>query len=357
MKKSIFCILIILMVSLSLSAVSAESDTLGISEDDMLQDSDNLEATSGADLNTKMYIIDDSAELVLWGINQTNFGPDVSKDVSLVIGSFNSPSLINTHLTAGNRGSQEASIDWKIGDMAPGQSEFLYAISSKEDTHLIFSFTYTNTYDPDESDNYAVYLYPNGDGSSEPSTPEKSIDYGYSDVDLLSEVKLVNDGGPTFYCHAIVTNTGSSTAKNVVAYVGVPDTTINTAYVRKGSIYKDNALNSYVWNVGDLAPGEKTTFYLDIVKPPVGSSYYVLSTVECDNVESDYGNNFDWMIYTYKTFLTQSTSSSEVNQNSDAVVSNSASAAQETLPSTGNPLIIALLALMTIGTIGLKRKT
>lgn len=358
MKKSIFCILIILIVSLSLSAVSAENDTLGISEDTVLQDSDNLEATSGADIDTELYIIDDSAELVLWGAKQTNYGPEVSKNVELIIGAFE-PNGYRTYLTAGSYNYESASINWKIGDLAPGQSEYFYCVSPK-DIGYIFTFAYTDTFDPDEKNNYEVIVYPEDKVSASPQG-ETSTNSEPFDADLVSDVRLVNDGGPTFYCHASVTNEGSITAKNVVAYVAVPDIAF-TSYTRKGTFHKDPNLNSYVWNIGDLEPGEKAIFYLDIAKPPAGSSYYVFSTVECDNAERNYENNFDWIIYTYKTSLTQSnpvsdTNQSTSNESSYTIVSNEASAATETLPEAGNPLIMALLSLMTIGAIGLKRKT
>lgn len=124
-----------------------------------------------------------------------------------------------------------------------------------------------------------------------------------------------------------------------------PDTAVNTGVLTYGS---DNlfildymaSVGEFdpitgIWEIGDLANNDYAILILDTLK--VGSGpYYVEALVVSDTPDPNVENNY---------------AISYVGLDSAA-----ASAAEETLPATGNPLVVALLALMAIGIGGLKRR-
>ena len=88
-----------------------------------------------------------------------------------------------------------------------------------------------------------------------------------------------------------------------------------------------------IWNVGTLPANTYTQMLLAMSKIAPGPSY-IEAVVVSDSFDPNLSNNYDIAYFGLE----------------------SASASEETLPATGNPLVVALLALFVIGVGGLKRR-
>ena len=87
------------------------------------------------------------------------------------------------------------------------------------------------------------------------------------------------------------------------------------------------------WDVGYLAAGETATLVLGTYKVDEGPYYVEALIMNVAGIDPDLSNNYDI-----------------------AWVGLDTSAAKETLPATGNPLAMAILALCAIGIGGIKRR-
>lgn len=88
-----------------------------------------------------------------------------------------------------------------------------------------------------------------------------------------------------------------------------------------------------IWNVGTLPANTYTQMLLAMSKIAPGPTY-IEAVVVSDSYDPNPYNNYDIAYFGLE----------------------SASASEETLPATGNPLVVALLALFVIGVGGLKRR-
>ena len=127
-----------------------------------------------------------------------------------------------------------------------------------------------------------------------------------------------------------VTNYGPFIAINTNVFVDGSDNLFLWDYAATDGVFDPILL---VWNVGDVLVDDTAYLFIETLKVDEGP-YYVEAFALSDTLDPDYSNNYDI-----------------------AWVGLDASAAKETtLPATGNPLAVALLALLAIGIGGIKRR-
>lgn len=149
-------------------------------------------------------------------------------------------------------------------------------------------------------------------------------------ADLETDVEPLAENEYEIFWGVGVINHGPDTAYDTVVYVDGSDNLFlyNVPVVTQGTYYPEYG----VWEVGDLAAGTGAAMILETIKMDEGP-FYVDAIAVSASVDPDLTNNYDI-----------------------AWVGLDAAAAEETLPETGNPLAIALLALLAIGVGGIKRR-
>ena len=156
---------------------------------------------------------------------------------------------------------------------------------------------------------------------------EVAADVPVADLEVDVEALVENDVGILWGVG--VANNGPDTAFNTVVNVdGSDNLLLYDAYVSQGMYYPESGK----WYVGDLAANTYAVMYLDTVKMDEGP-YYVEALAVSDSYDPVLSNNYDI-----------------------AWVGLDASAAEDTLPEAGNPIAMALLALLAIGVGGIKRR-
>ncbi|MBR0058703.1 MAG: DUF11 domain-containing protein [Methanobrevibacter sp.] len=153
-------------------------------------------------------------------------------------------------------------------------------------------------------------------------------DVAVADVEV--DVEPLTENEYEIYWGVGVANNGPDTAYNTVVRVDGSDNLYlwDIPVISQGTYYPEYG----VWDVGDLAAGDVAVMILDTVKMDEGP-YWVDAIAVSDSADPDLSNNYDI-----------------------AWVGLDAAAAEETLPETGNPLAMALLALLAIGVGGIKRR-
>lgn len=153
-------------------------------------------------------------------------------------------------------------------------------------------------------------------------------DVAVADVEV--DVEPLTENEYEIYWGVGVANNGPDTAYNTVVRVDGSDNLLlwDIPVISQGTYYPEYG----VWDVGDLAAGDVAVMILDTLKMDEGP-YWVDAIAVSDSADPDLSNNYDI-----------------------AWVGLDAAAAEETLPETGNPLAMALLALLAIGVGGIKRR-
>ena len=149
-------------------------------------------------------------------------------------------------------------------------------------------------------------------------------------ADLETDVEPLAENEYEIFWGVGVINHGPDTAEYTRVYVDGSDNLLlyNVPVVTQGTYYPEYG----VWEVGDLAAGTGAAMILETIKMDEGP-FYVDAIAVSDTLDPDLTNNYDI-----------------------AWVGLDAAAAEETLPETGNPLAMALLALLAIGVGGIKRR-
>ena len=205
-KKSILYIFVVLMaLSLTLSAVSAEDavaddivaaeEAPAIEEDvsDVAAGGDELATASDADdenvilaepaagesgnvvvidpaeikyadLETTVKVLDETPFKISWGVTVTNHGPDVAKNTLTQIGATDNMMLYNLTVPEGTTYYTDGF--WAIGDMNPGEAVTLVLDALKTDygPYSVEALTLSDSFDPVLSNNYDVAF-----GAAEPA--------------------------------------------------------------------------------------------------------------------------------------------------------------------------------------------
>ncbi|WP_405269601.1 DUF11 domain-containing protein, partial [Methanobrevibacter sp.] len=263
-----------------------------------------------------------------WTIVVTNNGRDTA--VNTIVTDKLPSGLI--YVSDDSNGAYDSNTGiWKVGDLACGKSATLNIVTlvaATNKTIINIVDVTSDTYDPNETNN-------KGNNSTTVS-PEVDLV-----ITVEPDVAKVNVGDKVVWTITVV-NQGPDTAVNSRAYVTVPDELKLLGFKpSKGTYDPDTG----IWTIGDLAPGEEVTLLLD-TKALVAGKFVVKAYTECDTYEIDYTNNFD-----------------------DAEVEVVAPPENETEPEppvvpvpptmhpTGNPIVMALLSLLAVAGLSLKRKS
>ncbi|MBR0271398.1 MAG: DUF11 domain-containing protein [Methanobrevibacter sp.] len=166
-----------------------------------------------------------------------------------------------------------------------------------------------------------------GNAAGEPVTANVTADT--SKADLAVDVTPLQQVGDMNTWSVVVYNYGPDVAKNTIVALGSD----NLAYYDHIAFSGQFDPETGIWYVGDLAKGAYTELVLAMYKVAPGPAFIEAAAVS-DTFDPDLSNNYDIAYIDVE----------------------SASASEETLPATGNPLAMALLALLVVGVGGLKRK-
>ena len=153
-----------------------------------------------------------------------------------------------------------------------------------------------------------------------------------ADVTVGVDVFDEDEDGIVWAVYAM--NLGPDVAENAIVYLDGSYNMILWDYFATAGIFD---VEDFEWYVGDLAPYDMEILYLVTLKIDEGP-YYGEAIILSDTHDPDFSNNYDMAWAGVKD-------------------SSSVAAAKETtLPATGNPLAVALLALLAIGIGGIKRR-
>ena len=171
----------------------------------------------------------------------------------------------------------------------------------------------------------------NATGGDITPAAESASNVPTADVAVNVEVFDEDDDGIVWAVSAM--NFGPDTAVDTMVFLDGSYNMMLWDYAATAGIFDPE---DFVWYVGDLAPWDMEILYVVTLKIDEGP-YYGEAFIISDTHDPDYSNNFD-IAWT-------------------GVEDSSVAAAKETtLPATGNPLAVALLALLAIGIGGIKRR-
>lgn len=166
-----------------------------------------------------------------------------------------------------------------------------------------------------------------GNAAGTPVEAEASSDVGVSDVGVV--VTPLYDFGDMTTWSVMVYNLGPDVAPDTTVFLGSSD---NMKYIDHQAF--DGVFDPVmgIWYVGDMPANSFTQLLLAMERIAPGPCY-IEAVVDSASLDPNPFNNYDI-----------------------AYMGLSASAAEETLPAAGNPLAMALLALLVVGVGGLKRR-
>lgn len=155
------------------------------------------------------------------------------------------------------------------------------------------------------------------------------------EVNIYPSVQYAKAGDYVLWLVDVI-NKGPDMAENVFAYVNLVQGDILLVNYMENAGYYDPYTG--VWNIGDMLPSEKVS--LLILGQALSDSYATLfASVVSDTYDPDMSNNFDSAFVNY-----------------DGEVAAAAEEVSEELPATGNPIVMALLALITMVGVSFGRK-
>ncbi|MCF0226991.1 MAG: DUF11 domain-containing protein, partial [Methanobrevibacter sp.] len=194
-------------------------------------------------------------------------------------------------------------------------------------------FVDSDTFDPDKSNNNATN-----------STNVKSADLEITIVPDKEEVAK----GDTVVWIITVTNNGPDVADNVVAFDKLPEGLELISYdPSKGVV---NGSDVLTWIIGNLAPGESATLVLTTKTLVTGVITHNVN-VTSDTYDPNLSNNADSFNITVKDSVGPVPPIPEDDNKTNNVV-----ASKSSLPATGNPIAIVVLALLCLLGARLRRK-
>ena len=146
-------------------------------------------------------------------------------------------------------------------------------------------------------------------------------------ADVETDVQVVDENPYEIVWSVVAANKGPDVALNTYVAVSGSDNLMLYKYMTTNNekLKYDPVDDVFIWLVGDLLPNQAEVLLMDTIKIDEGP-YYVDALITTASVDYDLSNNYDiaW---------------ADVPEES---------AAEETMPAAGNPIAMALLALVTI---------
>jgi uncharacterized repeat protein (TIGR01451 family) len=254
---------------------------------------------------------------VTWSIKVVNNGPNTA--VNAIAKDILPEGII--YLSDDSNGKYDPNTGiWKIGNLAKGKSKTINIVTKVDATDVIIDNEVdvsSDTYDPNESNNH--------DNSS-------------VKVIAVADLMLIKDSnvtkvyvGDKFSYTITVINNGPDRAVNARAYDVLPKGLKLVSFKASKGDYDPETGK---WTIGDLENGEKVTLEIHVIACVAGKIINE-ARVESDTYDNDTSNNND----SVTVIVEEPTHGPPIKM----------------LP-TGNPLLIALLSLIAIVGVTLRRK-
>ena len=270
-------------------------------------------------------------DIIIWTLIVTNKG--VNTAVNTIVTDKLPAGLIYLSDDSLNNYDPESGI-WTIGDLASGESitiniETLVDTTNK--TIINLADVTSDTYDVNETNNHC--------NNSTTVPPEADLV-----LTIEPDVTEVTVGDTVIYT-ITVKNQGPDSAVNSRATVVIPKELELLGYKPSKGTYDPE---TGIWTIGDVAPGEEVTLILE-TEALVSGKIVVKAGVVCDTYESDLSNNNDTAEITVLPKKPQPPVNPE-NPSKPPVDK------VPTMHTTGNPIVMVLLALLAIAGVTLRRK-
>ena len=307
--------------------VKVKSDTYDPDESNNHND-DSLIVVPEADLEITKSVsntIPHKNDNIIWTITVTNKGADTA--INTVVTDKLPEGLIYVSDDSLNNYDYKTGI-WNVGDLSSGQSVTLKIKTLVATTNKIIvnlADVTSDTYDPNEANNHcneSITVPPEADLVI-------TVDPDRTDVTVGDKVKIT----------ITVVNNGPDTAVNTNAFIEIPDELRLLDFIPSKGTYDPE---TGIWTIGDLAPGEEVTLILNTEALKRGI-VIVKASVTSDTYDSDLSNNND-------TADIMVNDTPEEEHNADGV------SQTPKMHATGNPIVMVLLALLTIAGVTLRRK-
>ena len=313
--------------------VAVVSSTTPDNNTDNNKDNDTIKIDPEADIgvvktvsNPKPY----KGDVITWTVIVTNFGPDAAENVYV-------EELLPEGLTLlsakGSKGSYDNGI-WKIGTLKNAQTATLIlttkvTVSSGTIENIVVASS--STYDPNKSNNK----------DKEVTKPKARVNTADLEIIKTSNVKVVKKGEKIIWTIKVI-NHGPNKALNVV----VED------IVEKGKVKFVNAKFSKgefdsktrVWTIGDMEAGETATLIITDIALSTGeiiNCAYVTTDTKDPNPDNDESHSRVKVV------------DKEKHKHPNKKVGHKT---PTTMHATGNPIVMAILALLAIVGVSLKRR-
>lgn len=337
-----------MVLSLALGAVSAEdvadnADALAVADD---ASSTDVIATGAEDVSKKLPVSDlevsvealnETDDSTYWNVFVTNNGAD-SAYVLVYIDFTDNIAVTYCAPDAGDY-LVEFGV-WDVGNVAPNTSEKVYIEAQKLDEGPYFLNALTiaedyNAYDPLLRNNYDSAFFGENPGNDYDAAEGALMPIS----NLAVDVKALKETDDSVSWSVVVTNNGPESADTTLVFIDYSGNLEVSSYEPDAGEY----LVKYgVWKVGSVPAKESRQLLIETKKISTGQYYLEALTIAEDSYNTNLGKNYDIEVLGKNP---------ENNTDFDKV-----SATKETLPATGNPITIVLLALLAVGSGGLKRR-
>ena len=270
-------------------------------------------------------------DIITWTITVINLGPDAAEDV---IVEDKLPAGLKLLSAKGSKGAYEDGI-WTVGTLDVKEAATLVLttkVTASSGTIRNVAIATGSTYDPNKSNNR--------DNDVTKPKAKPMADLEISKVANVEKVKV----GDKIIWTITVTNYGPDVAKNVrVKDVTVGDVEYISSRATKGSF--DPLYD--LWTIGDMEVGEEVVLTI-VAKALSAGTVINTAVVVSDTPDPDMSNNKDKAIVIVKDKPTP--------DNPPKTPKTPTSSTPATMHATGNPIVMVLLALLTIAGVTLRRK-
>jgi uncharacterized repeat protein (TIGR01451 family)/fimbrial isopeptide formation D2 family protein len=261
-------------------------------------------------------------DIITWTIIVKNNGPDTA--VNAVV-SDKLPSGV-VYVSDDSNGAYNHNTGvWKLGNLAKGKSKVLHIktkVIGTNRTITNFANVTSDTPDPDESNNK--------DNNTTKVGP-------VADLMIIKDVnKDTVKVGEKVEFTIVVRNLGPDTAVNTRAYDVLPDGLKLISFKVSRGTYDPV---TGIWNIGDMAKGESATLSI-VAKALVVGEIVNEAYVESDTYDNNTSNNYDNATVTVVNVTEPPKPPVSILQ----------------LYPTGNPLVMVLLALLTIVGVSIRKR-
>ena len=331
----------IVITNAKITNVAVANSTTPDTNETNNKDNDTTVACPEADLKVTKTVSNPrptQGDTVTWTIVVTNLGPDMAKDVSVV---ETLPEGLKLLSAKGTKGSFDNGI-WTVGDLDNGEIVTLVlttkvTVSGGTIENIVVANS--STYDPNITNNM----------DKEVAKPQpKVVPKPSADLEIIKEANVdkVKVGDKIIWTITVI-NYGPDKAENVVV----------TDLIKEGKLLFISAkvtkgiFNAYdgTWNIGDLENGDQAVLIL-VCEALSEGTVINYANVTSDTPDPDLSNNEDISIVEVEKTPENNDSPQDPDTPNDTPEKT------PTMHATGNPIVMVLLALLSIVGVTLRRR-